>query len=414
MTTIVVVGASLAGSHAASSIRKAGFEGELVIVGNEPHQPYDRPPLSKEFLTAGGDESRLPLPVAAPERLDAAWVTGTSASRLDVVERLIHLSDGRQLAYDGLVIATGARARLLPAAVHSSVGHSDGVVTLRTLDDARHLRARLLIEPDHVVICGAGFIGAEVAASVRQLGIEATLVDVAPAPLSRVLDESVGSTLAGFLADNGVRMIMSCGLESIEGGDGAVASVLLSNGERLQTQLVVVGIGAVPNTEWLDGSGLQVGHGPSDGLLVDGHCRASDRIVAAGDVARWPNERFGGRLMRVEQWDNAVEMGQYAGRSLLGAMGLGPEPDEPYQPVPWFWSDQFDRKIQLAGVVSSDWRDVVGDPSEERFVRTYFEGGALCGVLAWNRPRQAIVGRQLIAAGTDRNTAVERLSPAPA
>ncbi len=437
MTRIVVVGASLAGAHSAAAIRKAGFDGDLLVVGREPHKPYDRPPLSKEFLTGGGDETRLPLPVAAEDRLEATWVIDAVAASLDVSGRSVMLSDGSSLGFDGLVVATGASARLLPASVgvtttdavdeapgstvdsardrDAAFWSSRGVVALRTLDDARQLRGLLVgaaQRQDPVVVCGAGFIGAEVASSARQMGLDVTVVDLAPAPLSRVLDESIGAALASYMQAHDVNLVMGESIESIDITAGQVSSVRLSSGRQLPAGVVVVGIGVVPETAWLEDSGLDLGDGPMSGLVVDRFCRAGDRIVAAGDVARWPNEAFGGRLMRVEQWDNAVEMGQYAGRSLMAALE-GHHPDEPYRPVPWFWSDQFDRKIQLAGVISDDWHDTVGSPSEDRFVRTYFDGSTLCGVLAWNRPRQAIVGRQLIASQADRAEALERLTPAP-
>ncbi len=419
MKTIVVVGASLAGTHAAAAIRKSGFDQELVIIGREPHRPYDRPPLSKEFLTGGGDEARLPLPAAAEDRLEATWRIDVDALSLDVDARSIELSDGSLLAFDGLVIASGASARSLPSAVTvTSVDGLDnrdpspgGVVTLRTLDDARRLRDLLVGEPKSVVVCGAGFIGAEVAASAHQMGLDVTVVDVAAAPLSRVLDVSIGHALCRFFEQQGVTMLMGEAIDVVETSGGGVSSVVLSSARRLQADVLVVGIGALPETGWLEGSGLDLGSGPGSGVVVDQFCRAGEAIVAAGDVASWPNRLFGGRMMRVEQWDNAVEMGQYAGRSLVAAM-QGTQPDEPYQPVPWFWSDQFDRKIQLAGVVSPDWHDTVGSPDDDRFVRAFFDDDThLCGVLAWNRPRQAIIGRQLVAAGTNRAEALERLTP---
>lgn len=447
MTTMVVVGGSLAGCHAAASIRASGFGGELVVVGDESHMPYDRPPLSKEFLTSGGDETRLPIRSAAADRLEAQWRLGVRAEELDPDRQLVKLSDGTDLNYDGLVVATGASARPLrladgqllgaPTASESTPDVDSGVVTLRSLNDGRRLLGLLGHDRPRVVICGAGFIGLEVASSARQLGLDVTVVDIAAAPLSRVLDASVGVGLAEFLTSNGVELLLDRAVTDIAMTDSRISTVALSDGERRPADLLVIGVGAVPNTDWLRGSGVALGEAPEDGLLVDAYCRVVDNagpdladtspstsssggtsrwsnIVAAGDVARWPNQRFGGRSMRVEQWDNAVEMGKYAGRSLASQLGVGPEVDEPFQPVPWFWSDQFGRKIQLAGVLSNDWHDTVGDPHSERFARAYFEGSTLCGVLAWNRPRQAIIGRQLIATGAQRNEALERLTPSPA
>jgi NADPH-dependent 2,4-dienoyl-CoA reductase/sulfur reductase-like enzyme len=408
MTTLVIVGASLAGTQAAQAIRRGGFDGRLVMVGDEPHHPYDRPPLSKNYLTDDVvDEDRLRLrPTADPEALGIDWRLGRAAVSLDSSARQLELDTGERFDFDGLLIATGARARRLPGSGEPPLG----VCELRTLDDARRLRAALAVEGTRVVICGAGFIGAEVAASARQLGREVTLIDAAEVPLDRVLDAEAGMAVADLHRDHGVDVKLGLGVErfEVDGASGRVTGVALSDGSTVAADLVVVGIGVIPNTEWLAGSGLTV----DDGIVTDETCLAAPGIAAAGDVARWPNRRFGGRMMRVEQWDNAVEMGMYAGKRLLAVAGGQEAADDPapFEPVPWFWSDQYDRKIQLAGVTSATVLMAQGSVAERRFVQLYGDDdGGLVGALCWNRPRQAIQARQLVAAGESLAAAAEKL-----
>ncbi len=410
MTRIVIVGASLAGTQAAQTIRRAGFEGDLVMVGDEPHYPYDRPPLSKNYLTDDEpDEAKLRLRAAAdPDALGVEWRLGYRAVSMDTATRSITLDDGGEIAYDGAVIATGARPRRLPGTDPARAGLAE----LRTLDDARSLRTALDDGPSRVAVCGAGFIGAEVAASARERGIDVTLIDAAAAPLDRVLDHAAGMAVADLHRSHGVDVRLGTGVDRLLGDDeGPVTGVALSDGTTVDAALVVVGIGVLPNTEWLEGSGVTV----DNGIVADETCLAAPGVVVAGDVARWPNRRFGGQLMRVEQWDNAVDMGMYVGKRLLAELNdpAAPSLDElgVYEPVPWFWSDQYDRKIQLAGVTSPHHEVVQGSIEEGRFVQIYGDGdGKLTGALCWNRPRQAIVSRQLVAAGEDMDAARERLA----
>ncbi len=417
MTRIVIAGASLAGTQAAQVIRRAGFDGELVMVGDEPHYPYDRPPLSKKYLVDDEvDEERLRLrPTADPEALGIEWRLGRAAVALDDSAAELQLDDGERLAYDGLLIATGARPRRLPG----TEALPEGVCELRTLDDARSLRAALSVPEARVVICGAGFIGAEVAASARERGLEVTLIDAAATPLDRVLDPEAGMAVADLHREHGVDVRLGIGVDGFtaDPSTGRVASVALSDGTTVGADLVVVGIGVIPNTEWLADSAVVV----DNGVITDETCVAAPGIVAAGDVARWPNRRFGGRMMRVEQWDNAVEMGMYAGKRLLallddGSAAAQPQdqgPDggiEPFAPVPWFWSDQYDRKIQLAGITSDNVEIAQGSIAERRFVQLYGDDdGQLVGALCWNRPRQAIQARQLVAAGETMAAAAQQL-----
>jgi NADPH-dependent 2,4-dienoyl-CoA reductase/sulfur reductase-like enzyme len=265
-----------------------------------------------------------------------------------------------------------------------------GLHTLRTLDDCLALRADLEAVPSRVVVVGAGFIGAEVAATARQRGLEVTLLEALPVPLQRVLGDRMGSVCADLHRDQGVDVRLSTGVDAfVDDAKGRVAGVVLSDGTTLEADVVVVGVGVVPNTEWLEGSGLTI----DNGVVCDETCLAAPGVVAAGDVARWPNRRFG-EVMRVEHWENAQEQGSHAARRLLGDTA-------PYEPVPWFWSDQYDRKIQLAGRSGPDdeVRIVDGSIDERRFVAVYGRAGRLVGVLGMNRPRPVIQYRQLIAEG---------------
>ena len=406
MTTLVVAGASLAGVQAAQVLRRQGFDGRLVMVGDESHRPYDRPPLSKEYLTAETpDEDRLLLRATAdPDALDLEWRLGRRASALTLADRTLVLDDGEELTWDGLVVATGARPRRLPGQTSDDGSLRPGLHELRTLDDARRLRAAIDGGATRLVVCGAGFIGAEVAASARQRGLEVTLVDAAPVPMDRVLDNEAGQAVADLHRSNGVDVRLGVKVVGLDTPSTGAASVALDDGSELVADAVVIGIGVMPNAEWLDGSGLTI----DDGLVADETSLAGPGVVTAGDVARWPNPRFGGRMMRVEQWDNAIDMGGHAARRLLAELA-GDEPS-PFEPVPWFWSDQYDRKIQLAGLVGPTTEVVQGSMAEGRFVQLYADDdGRFCGALCWNRPRQAIQARQLVAEGESIDVARERL-----
>ncbi|MEL6981634.1 MAG: FAD-dependent oxidoreductase [Actinomycetota bacterium] len=406
MTTLVVAGASLAGVQAAQVVRREGFDGRLVLIGDEPHQPYDRPPLSKEYLTAEeADEDRIKLRATAdPDALDIDWRLGRRAVSLDQGASTITLDDGEELAWDGLVIATGARPRRLPGQRADDGSARPGILELRTLDDARQLRAHIDGGATSLVVCGAGFIGAEVAASARQRGLDVTLLDAAPVPMDRVLDQAAGEAVADLHRANGVDVRLGVKVTEFSQGPDGSAVVVLDDGTEIVSDAVVVGIGVVPNTDWLADTSLDI----DDGFLTDATTLAAPGIVAAGDVARWPNARFDGRLMRVEQWDNAIDMGGHAARRLLAE--LDGADGATYAPVPWFWSDQYDRKIQLAGLVGPTVEVVQGSIEEARFVQIYGDDeGRCCGALCWNRPRQAIQARQLIAEGESLDTARERL-----
>jgi NADPH-dependent 2,4-dienoyl-CoA reductase/sulfur reductase-like enzyme len=382
---IVIVGASLAGLRAAETLRADGFAGSITLVGDEDRAPYDRPPLSKQVLRGEWDAARIALPAGANEALDLTWERGIAATGLDLDQRSVALADGRTLPYDGLVIATGARPRRIPGTEHLR-----GVHALRTIDDA--LAVRDAIDAGgRVVVVGAGFIGAEVASSARERGADVTMVEPLPAPLARVLGPEMGAVVADLHRDHGVDLRLETGVSAISRRRASgPLQVALTDEQAVEADAVVVGIGVIPNTEWLEGSGLAIG----DGVRCDETTLAAPGVVACGDIARWPNPLFD-EVMRVEHWEHALDMGAHAARRLLA----GDDPGEPFAPVPFFWSDQYDRKIQLAGRVrpSDDIEVVAGSVEARRFCALYGRAGRVVGALTMNMPAQVIRYRRQIA-----------------
>jgi NADPH-dependent 2,4-dienoyl-CoA reductase/sulfur reductase-like enzyme len=380
---IVVVGSSVAGVSAVEELRRLGFDGAVTVVGEESHHPYDRPPLTKAVL-AGGDPAECALRSAEwPEELGIDLRSGTRARRLDLVGRAVELSCGERVAYDGLVIATGSTPRGLPGPT------LDGMFTLRTLDDALALRAEL--RPGaRLVVVGGGFIGAEVAATARGLGVDVTIVEGDAAPLTRALGAEIGAVVADLHADEGVALRCGVPVAGVE-GDGRVKRVRLADGSAIAADVVVVGLGVRPATQWLEDSGLEL----RDGVVCDAFCRASaPGVVAAGDVARWAHPRLG--PVRIEHWENAVAQGRAAVGALLGVEA------EPYAPVPYVWSDQYDNKIQVVGCRQQGDGMVVVDGSlrERRFLAVYVRGEQVTGAITFNRRASAMRVRGLLRAGT--------------
>jgi NADPH-dependent 2,4-dienoyl-CoA reductase/sulfur reductase-like enzyme len=393
-SSITIVGASLAGIRAAETLRRDGFAGTITLIGDEPHAPYDRPPLSKQFLAGTLERDRLSL--VAPDALAALGLDlrlGVRAVGLDVEARTLRLGDGTQHQYDGLLIATGATPRRLPGTEHLG-----GVHTLRTVDDSLALRDAFAAGPRRVVVIGAGFIGAEVAATARGLGLEVTMVEALPVPLGRVLGDDMGNVMAAVHREHGVDLRVGVGVDGID-GDTRVERVRLSDGTSVDADVVVVGIGVVPNTGWLDGSGLKI----DNGVVCDATTLAAPHVTAAGDVARWYNPRFD-ETARVEHWDHAIEMAAHAARRLL----VDDADATAFAPVPFFWSDQYDRKIQLAGRTRPDdtVEIVTGSLDERRFAAIYGRAGRLVAVLGMNRPRHVMQYRQLIAQGASFDEAL--------
>jgi 3-phenylpropionate/trans-cinnamate dioxygenase ferredoxin reductase subunit len=400
---IVIVGASLAGLRAAETLRGEGFAGTITVVGDEAHAPYDRPPLSKQVLRGEWDADKLALAAGRNDALDLVWERGVAATGLDLERRTVALADGRTLPFDGLVIATGAAPRHIP-----ETEHLPGVHALRTIDDALAVRDALDAGAERVVVVGAGFIGAEVAASCRERGVEVTMVEPLPAPLARVIGPEMGAVVADLHRDHGVDLRVSTGVSAIVEADGGLR-VALTDETVVDADLVVVGIGVIPNTTWLHGSGLLL----EDGVLCDATTLAAPGVVACGDVARWPNACFD-EVMRVEHWEHALDMGAHAARRLLAGEG----PGEPFAPVPFFWSDQYDRKIQLAGRVRpTDQIEVVaGSVEERRFCALYGRHGRVVGCLTMNMPARVIRYRRQIAEGLgwdDALAAVAEAATAP-
>ncbi len=397
---IVVVGASLAGLRAAETLRRNGFAGELVLCGAEKHLPYDRPPLSKEILQGRWDVDKLPLRRQPWEDLRLDLRLGLRATALDTAARCVSLEDGTRERYDALVIATGASARRL-----RDQPELEGIHLLRTLDDALALRAAFERGP-RVLVVGAGFIGSEVAASARARGLAVTVIEPLPVPLTRGLGERMGGLCADLHRAHGVELRCGVGVTGIE-GDGRVERVVLSDGARVAADVVVVGIGAAPETRWLEGSGLRL----DDGVVCDEYCAAGPPgVFAAGDVARWHNPLFD-ETMRVEHWSNAVEQGVYVAER-LGGSEVGAAP---FAPVPFFWSDQYDVKIQFAGRMRGDdeQRVVAGSLDERKFTALYGRAGRLTGVLCFSRPRDLAKYRRLIASRTSFDDAIAAAAVEP-
>jgi NADPH-dependent 2,4-dienoyl-CoA reductase/sulfur reductase-like enzyme len=375
---IVVVGASAAGLAAAETLRREGYDGTLTLVGDEAPTPYDRPPLSKHLLAGEWESDRLAL--RTPDdlaALDLDMRLGVAATGLAPVRRTVALADGSEVPYDALVVATGVRPRRLPG---------EGAHVLRTLDDALMLRERLT-PGRRLVVVGAGFLGAEAAAVAWRLGAHVTLLEPAPVPLAHAVGTQVGEVLTRAHRDRGVEL--RCGVTVTEVTEDGVR---LADGEVVDAEEVLVAVGSLPNTEWLEGSGLALG----DGVICDEYCEAARNVYAAGDVARWYNPLFG-TSMRIEHRTNAAEQGMAAARNLLR-----PEARTPFAPVPYFWSDQYDMKIQAYGFLRGHDEVAVvdGDLEERRFLAVYRTGDRVSGALSVGMsPKTIRLWRQAIAAG---------------
>lgn len=384
MRSVAIVGASLAGLSAARALREQGFDGRVTLIGDETHRPYDRPPLSKDFLLGKATLEDLDLGDEDDAGLDLDWRLGHRAAALLPAERSVLLEDGSEVTADGVICATGARARALPLA-HAM----DGVHTLRTLDDAVALRETLL-EGGPLVVIGAGFIGAEVASTARSLGTDVTVVEAAPVPLAGPLGTDMGTTCAGLHADHGVRLVTGTPVRELV-GETRVEGVRLADDTVLPAAAVVVGIGAEPNTEWLVGSGVTV----DGGVLTDAGCGTGvPGVVAVGDCAA-AFSPHAGRHVRVEHWTHALERPAAAVRTLLA----GGEVTETAETLPYFWSEQYGVRIQFAGERAPEdtVRIVAGDPEDRSFVALYERDGAPTAVLGMNQPKQFTRWRRQIA-----------------
>ncbi len=382
--TYAVVGASLAGGHAAHRLRSAGFAGRLVLIGDEPHLPYERPPLSKGILTGGQDAASTTL-WPEPDFHDAhiELALGTRVTALLPGERRLTLADGRSLAVDRVLLATGSRPRALPV----PGAEQTGVHALRTLDDAVRLR-EALAPGTRVVVVGAGFIGAEVAASARARGCDVTMIEVAALPLQRVLGPEFGRLYAELHRSSGVTVRLDAAVTEIR-GDGRCRAVVLADGTELPADLVVYGVGAVPASELAAVAGIETGNG----VLVDHFGRTSvPNVFAAGDVAARPSS-FADRPVRLETWQNAQNQAISAADAMLGSA-------RPFDEVPWFWSDQYDVNLQIAGLPAPT-DEIVWRGDRETFDCTafYLRDGVVRGAVGLNRKRDIRAAMDLVRLG---------------
>jgi NADPH-dependent 2,4-dienoyl-CoA reductase/sulfur reductase-like enzyme len=379
---IVIVGASLAGLRGAEALRKADFRGPLTIIGDEPDEPYDRPPLSKQVLKGWVPANHTKLPRL--RAVDADWRLGVAATRLDRANRLVHLAKGEAIPFDRLLIATGVRSRPWPNPAEAAL---EGVYTLRTSKDAARLQAALAAKPRRVLVVGAGFIGSEVASVCRQLGLEVTVAERAAAPLAGALGGVVGAIAAEIQRDHGVDLRLGVSVLALEGdSSGHVRRVRLSDGNTIEVDVVLASLGSIRNIEWLEGAGLAAGFW---GVACDAGCRAfdvngvvTDNIFVAGDIARSPHVLYEYEFLSMEHWDNAVLGAEVAGHNMVS--------DEtrrrPHLLVPAFWSGQFGINIKSVGVPS--FGDEIfftqGSIKERRFAAAYGRRGRIVGAVTFD------------------------------
>lgn len=399
---VVVVGSSVGGVRTAQALRSGGFAGRIELVGEETDLPYDKPPLSKQFLAGSWDTARLSLlSVEAARAADIELRLGTAAQHLDVSARQVILADGSTISYDVVVLATGAAARPSPWTVAS------GVHVLRTLSDSRALREDLATEGP-VVVVGGGFIGAEVAATARGLGRQVTVVDPLPSPIGRAVGSEVGELLTDLHHRHGVATRFGTGVECVTGRAGEL-TVRLADGSELAAGTVVVGIGATPNDGWLEASDLAV----DNGVICDQYCRSvtSPEVYAVGDLARWFHPGHG-EYTRVEHWTNAVDSATVVAHNIA-------HPDElkAYAPVEYVWSDQYDWTVQIVGRPATARRcELVGDLGGEKArgaVLYADDSGRLTGAVAVNWPKALATSRRLLSAHASFADALAAISKLP-
>ncbi|MER7476451.1 FAD-dependent oxidoreductase [Streptomyces sp. NPDC126510] len=382
---VVVAGAGMAGVQTAVALREQGFAGDVILIGAEPHQPYDRPPLSKAVLLGKSESSAFDVDF---EALGIELRLGCEVLGLRHADHELDTEDG-PVPYDVLVVATGAEPVRLPG-----TEGVPGVHLLRTLDDAERLRPVLARQHD-IVVVGAGWIGAEFATAAREAGCAVTVVEAAERPLAEALPAEVAAPMAGWYADAGAVLRTHARVERVEPG-----AVVLDDGTRLPAGAVVVGIGARPATAWLAGSGLELG--PHGEIVADEHLRtAVPDVYAVGDCASFPSGRYGERLL-IHHWDNALQGPRTVAVNIVG--GATGETPAVYDPVPYFWSEQFGRFVQYAGhhaaADTTLWR---GDPSGPAWTVCWLRAERLVALLAVGRPRDLAQGRRLIESGTPMN-----------
>jgi NADPH-dependent 2,4-dienoyl-CoA reductase/sulfur reductase-like enzyme len=378
---IVIVGGGLAAARTAEQLRRAEYAGVITLISDEDHLPYDRPPLSKEVLRAETDDVLL-KPAEFYEEKDITLRLGSGATTLDTQAQTVTLANGDVISYDELVIATGLVPKRIP-----SFPDLEGVRVLRTLDESLALREHAG-SARHAVVIGAGFIGCEVAASLRKLGVEVVLVEPQPTPLASVLGEQIGELVARIHRAEGVDVRCGIGVTEVKGTDH-VEKVVLADGTELDADIVVVGVGSRPSTDWLDGSGVEV----DNGVICDVAGRTSaPNVWAIGDVASWRDAQ--GHQVRVEHWSNVAEQARVIVPAMLGIEATSAVV------VPYFWSDQYDVKIQCLGEPEAD--DIVHVVADDgrKFLAYYERDGAVVGVVGGGMPGKVMKARGKIAAAT--------------
>ncbi|MEV0671959.1 FAD-dependent oxidoreductase [Mycobacterium sp. NPDC050441] len=379
---IVIVGASLAGLRAAEALRQEGFTGHLTIIGDEPDEPYDRPPLSKQVLAGWVRPDHTKLPRMCD--VDAEWRLGVAAIGLDRANRLVRLADGSEVEGDRVLIATGVRSRRWPNLDEAAL---KGVYTLRTSGDAARLQAALAARPRRVLIIGSGFIGSEVASVCRDLGLDVTVAERGPAPLSGALGGVIGEIAAEMQREAGVDLRTGIGVLGFDGDEaGQVRRARLSDGSSLDVDVVVTSLGSIRNIEWLDGAGLAAGFW---GVGCDAGCRAfdihgvvTDHVFVAGDIARAPHVLYDYQFMAMEHWDNAVLGAQVAAHNMV----CDEVDRRAHLLIPQFWSGQFGVNIKSVGVPSFGDEIVFtqGSVKERRFVAAYGRRGRIVGAVTFD------------------------------
>ncbi|HEY4421108.1 MAG TPA: FAD-dependent oxidoreductase [Pseudonocardia sp.] len=382
---IVIVGASLAGLRAAAALRHEGFTGSLTLIGDEPHEPYDRPPLSKQVLGGWVPAAHTGLP--RRDEVDAEWRLGVPATQLDLAGQQVHLADGEGVGFDRLLITTGVRARPWPNPAEAGL---DGVVVLRTRADAEHLQRLVSARPGRVLVIGAGFTGSEVASVCREHGLAVTVAEAGPAPLVAALGSAIGAVAVDMQRENGVDLRCDVMVTALEGdAGGRLRRAHLSDGSTIDVDIAVAALGGIRNVEWLAGSGLAAGRW---GVACDAGCRAfdvnglvTDNVFVAGDVARAPQPMFGYQFLALEHWGNAVAQAEVAAHNMISSQA-----DRwPHLAVPAFWSTQFGTEIKSVGVPNIADEVVVtqGSIPDRRFIAAYGYQGRVVGAVTFDQSK---------------------------
>lgn len=381
--TFVIIGASQAGGWIAKTLRSEEFEGRIVLVGEEPYLPYERPPLSKGALLGEVEvDSTYFWPPETYAELNIETMLGVRATAIDRNEKQVTLDNGETLNYDRLAITTGTRARLLPI----DGADLEGVHYLRTMDDTLAIRGAIQ-KGSTALIVGGGWIGLEVAATLGKLGCKSVVVEFADRLCGRAVTPDISDWMLQFHQGHGVDVRLNTGVDRFE-GNGKIERAVLSDGDTIECSLAVVGIGVIPNSELAEEAGIKV----DNGIVVDDQCRTSDPdVFSAGDVSNHPNDLLGKRI-RLESWENAQNQGIAAGKAML-------DKGESYAEIPWFWSDQHDANIQMIGL-PENWDAVAtrGDPAEGSFLTMYLSGGKIIGAIAVNNARDIRFAKRLMAA----------------